>query len=184
MARRSPVPFSGKPPRGTALTFEAIPGGDVTAVGWVQRLDTGEIEGFLLSDIAPTPETDVWISIGKPYEVMQDERRVATEAFAEALRATGITVDLEIIEREPGVCGLGPIEWTAIFIGTTVATSLITSLTNDLYEKAKQMLLERKAKSGRPNKGFVIYGPDGKELRRWDTQNGDHEPNDEGHQDR
>lgn len=162
------------------LDVETIPGGNITAVGWVQRLDTGEIEGFLLSDITPTPETDVWISIGKPYEVMQDERRVATETFAEALRATGITVDLEIIEREPGIVGLGPIEWTAIFIGTTVATSLITNLTNDLYEKAKQMLLERKAKSGRPNKGFVIYGPDGKELRRWDSQNGDHDSKDDG----
>ena len=69
----------------------------------------------------------------------------------------------------------GPIEWTAIFIGTrTVATSLVTNLTNDLYAKAKQMLLDRKTKGGRPNKGFVIFGPDGKPLRRWDSQNGDH----------
>jgi hypothetical protein len=162
------------------IDAEEVPGGDITAVGWVQRVDTDEIEGFLLSDIAPTAEADVRISIGKPYEVMQDERRAATEAYAEALRATGITVDLEIIEREQGVYGLGPIEWTAIFIGTTVATSLITNLTNDIYEKAKQLLLDRKAKGGRPNKGFVIYGPDGKELRRWDGQNGDHDPKDEG----
>jgi hypothetical protein len=48
-----------------------------------------------------------------------------------------------------------------------------TNLTNDLYAKTKQLLLDRKAKGGRPNKGFVIYGPDGKELRRWDTNTGD-----------
>lgn len=66
-------------------------------MGWVQRSDTGEIEGFLLSDITPTPEAYVRVTIGKAYEVMQDERRAATEAFAEALRATGITVDLEIM---------------------------------------------------------------------------------------
>jgi hypothetical protein len=59
-----------------------------------------------------------------------------------------------------------------------VATALITNLTNDLYAKAKQLLLDRKAKGGRPNKGFVIYGPDGKVLRRWDTKNGDRD--DEG----
>lgn len=35
----------------------------------------------------------------------------------------------------------------------------MANLTNDLYEKAKQLLLDRKAKGGRPNKGFVIYGP-------------------------
>ncbi len=54
------------------IDAEAVPGGDITAVGWVQRSDTGVIEGFLQSDITPTPETDVRISIGKAYEVMQD----------------------------------------------------------------------------------------------------------------
>ena len=90
------------------------------------------------------------------------------------LRATvGVSVDLEVTERQPGRYGLGPIEWTGIFIGTTVATSLITNLTNDLYAKAKQLLLDRKAKGGKPNTGFVIYGPDGKELCHWDTKKGD-----------
>jgi hypothetical protein len=42
------------------------------------------------------------------------------------------------------------------------------------------MLLHRKSEGGRPNKGFVIYGPDGKELRRWDSQSGDHDSKDEG----
>jgi hypothetical protein len=33
---------------------------------------------------------------------------------------------------------------------------------------------------GRLEKGFVIYGPDGKPLRSWDTENGDHDVDDEG----
>lgn len=171
--------FVRRAERHDGIDPEAVPSGDISTVGWVRRSGSEEIEGFLLGDIRPGPEADVRISIGKLYEVMQDERRVATEAFAEDIRATeGVSVDLEIIEREEGRVGLGPIEWTAIFIGTTVATTVITNLTNDLYAKAKQLLLDRKAKGGRPNKGFVIYGPDGKVLRRWDTRNGDHE--DEG----
>ncbi len=161
--------------RSDGLVPDAVPGGDVTAVGWVKRSDTGEIEGFLNSDLTTWPEADVRIAIGKLYEEMSDERRAAAVALAEELRATGVSVNLEITEREPGRVGLGPIEWTAIFIGTTVATTLITNLTNDLYAKVKQMLLDRKAKGGRPNKGFVIYGPDGEPLRRWDSRGGDHE---------
>lgn len=151
---------------------EDVPGGDISTMGWVRRSDTGEIEGFLYHDIEPKPEADVRIAIGRAYEVMQDDRRAATEAFAEDLRATaGVTVDLEVTEYQPGRYGLGPIEWTSIFIGTTVATSLITNLTNDLYAKAKQLLLDQKAKGRhRRDRGFVIYGPDGKELRRWDTR--------------
>ena len=165
--------------RQDGIDAEAVPGGDISTVGWVERSDTGEIEGFLYRDITPKPEADVRIAIGRAYEVVQDERRIATEVFTEDLRATGLSVDLEITERQPGRVGLGPVEWTAIFIGTTVATSLVTNLTNDLYAKAKQMLLDRKAKGGRPNKGFVIFGPDGKPLRRWDSQNGDHHDDDE-----
>jgi hypothetical protein len=150
---------------------EEIPEGDISKVGWVQRSDTSEIEGFLYSEIEAKPEADVRIAIGRAYEVMQDERRTATEAFAEDLRTTaGVRVDLEVTERQPGRYGLGPIEWTGIFIGTTVATSLITNLTNDLYTKAKQLLLDRKAKGRQRDMGFVIYGPDGKELCRWDTK--------------
>ena len=66
---------------------EEVPGEDISTVGWVQRSDTGEIEGFLYPDIESKPEADVRIAIGKAYEVMQEERRTATEAFAEDLRA-------------------------------------------------------------------------------------------------
>jgi hypothetical protein len=151
-----------------------IPGGDISAVGWVRLSRSGEVEGFLNSDIKPKPDADVRIAIGRAYEAMPDERRVAAETFAEDLRATtGVSVDLEVTERQPGRYGLGPIEWTGIFIGTTVATNLINNLTNDLYAKAKKMLLDRKAKGKTRDVGFTIYGPDGKALRRWDTRNGD-----------
>jgi hypothetical protein len=166
--------FDRQAERHDGIDPEEVPGGDVSAVGWVRRSDTGEIEGFLCRDIKPKPEADVRIAIGKAYEVMQDERRTATEAFAEDLRTTaGVSVDLEITERQPGRVGIGPIEWTSIFIGTTVATTLITNLTNDLYAKAKQLLLDRKAKGRHRRMGFVIYGPDGKELCRWDTEEGE-----------
>lgn len=143
---------------------------------WVRRAGIDEIVGYLKSDIQPKQEADVRIAISKAYEEMEDERRDATTAFADDIRESlGVTVDLEITERQPGRVGLGPIEWTAIFVGRTVATTLITNLTNDLYEKAKQLLRERKAKGRKRSMGFVIYGPDGKELRRWTTNEDDNE---------
>jgi hypothetical protein len=149
---------------------DAVPGGDVTSVVWVRRAGIDEIVGYLKSDICPKPEVDVRIAIGRAYEEMHDERRDATTAFADEIHESlGVTVDLEVTERQPGRVGLGPIEWTAIFIGTTVATTLITNLTNDLYEQAKRLLRQRKANGRKRSMGFVIYGPDGKELRRWST---------------
>ncbi len=117
---------------------------------------------------------DVRIRAGRAYEVMQDERRWATEGFAKELRQLGLDVDLEIVEYVPGRRGLGPIEWTEIFVGTTVATSIITNLANDLYQRAKDMLRSRRkankaAGRGRHNLGFTIYGPKGEELRKWTT---------------
>lgn len=160
------------------LAPEDVPEGGVESVGWVKRADTGQIESFLYADMTPKPEAAVRISIGKAYENVSDERREATEALAENFReVTGLSVDLEVIERVPKRVGIGPVEWTAIYIGVKVADTLIEKVTSDLYAKAKQWFTDRKAKGeGRPNKGFVIYGPDGKPLRRWDTTNGDQRP--------
>jgi hypothetical protein len=160
---------------------EDVPEGGVQSVGWIKRSDTGEVEGFAYADMTPMPEADIRISIGKPYENVSDERREATEALAEDLRAaTGFSVDLEVIERVPRRVGIGLVEWTAIYIGVKVADTLIEKVTSDLYAKVKQWFSDRKAKGeGRPNKGFVIYGPDGKPLHRWDTKNGDHDVEDE-----
>lgn len=154
---------------------EDQPAGGEDLYGWVKRFDTGEVEGFAYADMTAAPEVDVRISIGKPYENVSDERREATEALAKIFReVTGLSVDLEVIERVPKRVGIGPVEWTAIYIGVKVADTLIEKVTSDLYAKAKQWFTDRKAKGeGRPNKGFVIYGPDGKPLRRWDTENGD-----------
>lgn len=160
---------------------EDQPEGGADLYGWVKRFDTGEVEGFAYADMTPAPEADVRISIGKPYENVSDERREATEALAEVFReVTGLSVDLEVIERVPRRVGIGPVEWTAIYIGVKVADTVIEKVTSDLYEKVKKWFSARKAKGeGRPNKGFVIYGPDGKPLRRWDTKNGDHDVDNE-----
>ena len=164
------------------LAPEDVPEGGVESVGWVKRADTGEIEGFLYADMMPMPEAEVRISIGKAYENVSDERREATEALAEDFReVTGLSVDLEVVERVPKRMGIGLVEWTAIYIGVKVADTLIEKVTSDLYAKAKQWFTDRKAKGeGRPNKGFVIYGPDGKPLRRWDTKNGDSDVDEDG----
>ncbi len=119
---------------------------------------------------------DVRIVIGRKYEVMRDERRHATAEFAEWLRNSGLSVDLEIIEYEQAQYGLTPIEWTAFFIGTSVASSLISNITTDLYNGRKKLLRDRrearKAESGNPGRhlGFTITGPDGQVITKWTTQ--------------
>jgi hypothetical protein len=123
--------------------------------------------------------TDIRVSIGRPYEEMHEERRVATEQFVENLRTFGYDVELEIIERVAGRVGLTLVEWTMIYILAREVTRAIDKVTDDIYEAAKELLRSRrkakKEKSGNPgrNLGFIIYGPDGKELRKWDTSDDD-----------
>lgn len=124
---------------------------------------------------------NVRISIGKAYEAMPPERRAATEQFAEDLRRWGLTVDLEVIEYVPGRVGLTPVEWTSIFVGTSVGTKLLGNLTDDLYNAAKELLRRRwqvRKQEGRTGRhlGFTIYGPDGRELRQWSTREDDEDP--------
>jgi hypothetical protein len=57
--------FDRQAERHDGIDPEAVPGGDISTVGWVRRSDTGEIEGFLYSDIESKPEADVRIAIGK-----------------------------------------------------------------------------------------------------------------------
>ena len=126
---------------------------------------------------------EVVIRIGHVSEVMQEERRRETEKFAEDLRRTGLTVDLQIQERMPGRYGLTFFEWTYITIGGIAAIAgrkILENMADDLYKAAKQLLRRRLRKgSPRKNLGFVIYGPDGKELRRWTTKNGQEDPPEE-----
>jgi hypothetical protein len=116
---------------------------------------------------------DVRIVIGRKYEVMYEERRHATRDFAEWLRHSGLSVDLEIIEYEPGRRGLGPIEWTFISIGTGIGVS---SLATDLIKGAKRLLRDRRsakeAETGNSGHhlGFIIHGPDNKEIAKWTTK--------------
>lgn len=55
---------------------------------------------------------------------------------------------------------------------------VVTKATNDLYDAAKRMLLEGRRREPTPGRdtGFVIYGPDGEELRRWTVREGDKDP--------
>jgi hypothetical protein len=90
---------------------------------------------------------------------MHDERRWATEGLARERRGLGLDVDLEIIEQVPRRRGLGPIEWTAIFIGNAIATGLIHSVVDDVYQRAKDMLRARRKAGKARELGFRIYGP-------------------------
>ena len=56
-------------------------------------------------------------------------------------------VDLTLIldrRYKPGRRSLSPVQWTSIFIGTTVATTLIGNLTTEVYNRANRMLAQRK----------------------------------------
>jgi hypothetical protein len=125
--------------------------------------------------------SDLRIEIGHRYEPMADERRSAAEKLAGELGSDGLDVDLEIVGYRPGRRALSPVEWTSIFIGTNVATTLIAKITTEVYDRTKRMLIRRKGSNepglipGRPL-GFVIYGPRGEELRRWTTEDDDSEP--------
>lgn len=115
------------------------------------------------------------IEIGNRYEPMSDERRAAAQELVDKLGRDGFDVELEILGYRPRRRALSPVEWTSIFIGTNVATTLIAHVTTDVYNRTKRMLIQRRrSKSpelfpGRPL-GFVIYGPRGQELRRWTTE--------------
>ena len=87
---------------------------------------------------------------------------MATQEFTDDLRRWGLTVELEVTEYVPGRRGLGPVEWTLIFIGTSAGTKIIGNLTDDLYNAAKELLRRRKKRGAARRKlGFTIYGPDG-----------------------
>jgi hypothetical protein len=118
--------------------------------------------------------SDVRVEIGHRYEATSVERRAATQRLVDEMQQAGFSTRLDVVGYRPGRRAMSPVEWTGIFVGTTVGTALISSITTDIYERAKQLLLRRKDSGepglipGRPL-GFVIYGPRGEELRRWTT---------------
>jgi hypothetical protein len=119
---------------------------------------------------------NVVIRAGKAYEVMSDQRRVATLEFAEDLRRWGLTVETDITEYVPGRRGLGPIEWTAVVIGGSAGKRLVDNLVDDLYAAGKEFLRKRlRSGNSRPKLGFTIYGPDGEVLKSWTTEEDDPE---------
>ena len=119
--------------------------------------------------------SELRIEIGNRYEPMSAERRAAAQELVDELGRDGFEVELEILGYKPGRRALSPVEWTSIFIGTNVATTLVAKVTTDVYNRTKRMLIQRKRSKGpelfpgRPL-GVVIYGPRGEELRRWTTE--------------
>lgn len=64
-----------------------------------------------------------------------------------------------------------------ISVGSGVGGAMVNDVTHDLYSPAKGWARRRlrkkqdESEAGRVRPiGFVIYGPDGEELRRWDTR--------------
>lgn len=116
------------------------------------------------------------VRVGRPTEIVHSAHRADAEAFVEELRVSGLDVDeLEVIEYG-GQRGVVLVEWIAIFVGSGVASSVIGNVTDDLYNGAKAWVRRRherkKAESetgGTRPIGFLIYGPDGQELRKWST---------------
>jgi hypothetical protein len=139
-----------------------------------ERLESGQVVSWYA---APKSKigADIRISAGKAYENMHDERRWATEGLAKELQQLGLNIDLEIIERVPRRTGLGPIEWTAIFIGEAIAQGLIGALTEDVYQRAKEMLRARRRRGKARQLGLRIYGPKGEVLREWTTKEDEQE---------
>jgi hypothetical protein len=118
---------------------------------------------------------EISIRNGHPSEVMQDDRREATEGLADDLRRKGYEVDLQIVERIPGRYGLTQIEWPFItIVGGGVSTGLVSRITEDAYDAAKRRLrARREAKDGGRHLGVTILGPDGKDIKNWSTRDDD-----------
>jgi hypothetical protein len=120
--------------------------------------------------------TDVRIRTGNAAEVIQPDRRDMMERIREDLTALGLHVDTEIDERAPGVAGVTLIEWTGIFI-LAIGKEVLSLTVSDGYNAAKKRVRERRERTQKEkgnrsvrHSGVVIYGPDGKELRRWSTK--------------
>lgn len=117
---------------------------------------------------------EIVIRVGSATEIVNEDRLADVKDLASEVAATGNLVQLEVVEYVPGQRGLTYVELVFIYIGIKAGDALISSLTNELFETAKAWAhrrAERKSKepADRPI-GFVIYGPDGKVLRQWDTR--------------
>jgi hypothetical protein len=125
------------------------------------------------------------MAAGKPYLVMQPERRADLEVLSAQLRSAGIDVDLQITEYVPGRRGVGfnQPEAIAFYVLGVVAQTLIANMTEDIFDRAKKWAAARFRRKVAVNpdglhkpETFTIYGPDDKVLKTWriDDQ-GEHE---------
>jgi hypothetical protein len=115
------------------------------------------------------------IGVGAQTETLP-EWRADGELLVSTLREMGLAVaDLEVVE-DAGEPGVATGEWFTIFLGSGLSPARLTDLTNDVYDAAKRSATRRRHRansvhdSGQPIPvGFVIYGPDDQEFRRWST---------------
>lgn len=106
---------------------------------------------------------------------------IALPSLEEALTGAGFDVDLRVpktITETFGVDVASGVVWLGMTVGASVGSALLDHVVSDLYEAAKTWAARRwHARKGpaapRPPVGFVIYGPDGRELKRWVEEDGD-----------
>ena len=119
--------------------------------------------------------TQIRLCIRQAGPTIDFDRRADTDELANSLRGLGYDVaDPDTLQGSPR---RGPeiIEWLGIFIGTSAGTTLLNKAAEDVYTMAKDWAKRRQQKraASRPVKsspiGFILYGPDGAELRRWWT---------------
>jgi hypothetical protein len=117
------------------------------------------------------------VRVGRASEILHDEHRLDVESFVRQLQNDGLDVDLEVVQFVRGRRGVTWVEWLTIFVGSGVGSALVNNVSNDLYDAARAWARRRLRKKRDQNGsagarpiGFVIYGPNGEELRRWDTR--------------
>jgi hypothetical protein len=125
------------------------------------------------------------VSAGKPYLVMQPERRADLERLCSRLGSRGVSVDLQVANYIPGRRGVSFNQPEAIvfYILGVASSTVISSLVGDIYKAARDWAIARfKSKVEKNPNGlhrpetFTIYGPDNEVLKTWTIDDdGEHE---------
>lgn len=123
-------------------------------------------------------EPQIRIRLGGKSQIVADERRRSVEEYADELRERGYSVDLEVIEYEPGRRGISFVETVVIFVLLKSVDGALQAAGKDAYELAKRwahkrLEIKRAAGQGGRPVGFTIYDGDGNVLYTWDTRQDD-----------
>jgi hypothetical protein len=117
--------------------------------------------------VATQPQ--IQIRLGRKCEIVSDERRQSVEEYADQLRERGYSVDLEVIEYEPGYRGISFVEAVVIYVLLKSVDGVLQAAGKDAYELAKRwarrrLEIKRAAGQGGRPVGFTIYDGDGEVL--------------------